>query len=372
MINVLIANIFESEAQTLVNTVNCVGVMGKGIALGFKERFPDMYQDYLRRCEAGTVRLGHPYLYRKLVPPWVLNFPTKDHWRSLARIEDIVEGLRYLESEYRGWGITSLAVPPLGCGEGQLEWRVVGPTLYRWLGRFDIPVELYAPFGTPLDELDGEFLAQPRYPDVSAPPSRIRPGMVAVVEVLARIEQEPHHWPIGRTTVQKVAYFATNAGLPTGLSFERGSFGPYATGLKHAMTQLANNGLIREERLGRMFAVRVGSTYEDARKAYLETIGKKEDTIERLVDLFLRIGSTRQAEIAATVHFVAQSLARDLGAEPDERQVLEQVMAWKQRRRPPLNESEISDAIRTLAGLGWLSVKPSVDLPISDAMLLEV
>src|SRR6266446_3591405 len=121
MVNVLIGDIFKSSAQTLVNTVNTVGVMGKGIALGFRKTFPDMYRDYVRRCSRREVRIGVPYLYRRVVPPHIINFPTKDHWRSPSRLEDIVEGLRYLDSHVIEWGITSLAVPPLGCGEGRLE-----------------------------------------------------------------------------------------------------------------------------------------------------------------------------------------------------------------------------------------------------------
>lgn len=139
-------DLFESSAQTLVNTVNTVGVMGKGVALGFKQRFPEMYRDYVQRCEHGLVKLGEPYLWQTLVEPWVLNFPTKAHWRTRSRLQDIVSGLEYLESHYRAWGVRSLAVPPLGCGNGGLEWRVVGPTLYEHLSRLGIPVELYAPF----------------------------------------------------------------------------------------------------------------------------------------------------------------------------------------------------------------------------------
>ena len=133
MITVVKGDLFKSKAQTLVNTVNCVGVMGKGIAIGFRKRFPEMFDDYVRRCEAGEVKLGQPYLYKSLLPPWVLNFPTKEHWRSVARLADITAGLEYLAAHYKDWGIESLAVPPLGCGEGQLDWRVVGPTLYRRL-----------------------------------------------------------------------------------------------------------------------------------------------------------------------------------------------------------------------------------------------
>ena len=145
MVRTLSGDLFQSKAQTLVNAVNCVGVMGNGIALEFKKRFPDMYEDYRKRCAVKQVRLGQPYLFRRSVPPWILNFPTKDDWRSASRLGDIVAGLEYLEGHYREWGIESLAVPALGCGEGHLQWRVVSPTLLDHLSRLDIPVDLYAP-----------------------------------------------------------------------------------------------------------------------------------------------------------------------------------------------------------------------------------
>lgn len=233
--DVLVGDLFESQAQALVNTVNCVGVMGKGIALEFKKRFPEMYKDYVARCKAGMVRLGQPYLFRGLEPPWILNFPTKDHWRSVARLTDIVDGLEYLEQHYQAWGITSLAVPPLGCGYGGLQWRAVGPTLYRHLNRFDIPIKLYAPHGTPQEELARDFLAGEVHivptPSPSQDAHTISPASVALAEILARIKAEPYHWPVGRTMFQKIAYFATAAGLPTGFHFKKGSYGPFATEL---------------------------------------------------------------------------------------------------------------------------------------------
>lgn len=158
MMRVHAGNIFASKMQTLVNPVNCVGVMGKGLALEFKKRFPNMYEDYRARCMAKQVRLGEPYLYRPSLPPWILNFPTKGHWRSVSHLSEIVAGLDYLERHYHEWEITSLAVPAPGCGNGQLEWRVVGPILDRSLSRFDIPVELYAPSGTPAEETETAFL----------------------------------------------------------------------------------------------------------------------------------------------------------------------------------------------------------------------
>jgi len=375
MTRVVVGDIHKSKAQTLVNTVNCIGVMGKGVALGFKKRFPDMYDDYVRRCREGKVRLGRPYLYRPPAPPWVLNFPTKEHWRSVARLQDIIEGLEYLESHYRQWGITSLAVPPLGCGQGQLEWRVVGRTLYRHLKRLSIPVELYAPHGTPPEQLQLSFLEQPgedvRRTKGSAPPVRVEPSWVALSEILARIEKEPYHWPIGRVTFQKLAYFATQAGLPTGLRFKRASFGPFAPDVKSLVTRLVNNGLIREELMGRMFRVRIGPTYHDAKQEYNRELDPWEPIIRKIVDLFLRM-RTWQAEMAATVHFAMQSLIQATGRKPSEKEVLAEVLNWKQRHRPPLDEAQVALTIRNLSMLGWLDVNASVDLPVPEETMVNV
>ena len=286
--------------------------MGKGIALEFKKRFPEMYKDYVARCKAGMVRLGQPYLFRGLEPPWILNFPTKDHWRSVARLTDIVDGLEYLEQHYQAWGITSLAVPPLGCGYGGLQWRAVGPTLYRHLNRFDIPIKLYAPHGTPQEELARDFLAGGVHivptPSPSQDAHTISPASVALAEILARIKAEPYHWPVGRTMFQKIAYFATAAGLPTGFHFKKGSYGPFATELKPLLTTLANNGLLREERRGNMFIVETGPTYDDVVRLYEATLKEWGPIIEKVTDLVLRMKG-REAEVASTVSFAARDLA---------------------------------------------------------------
>lgn len=136
-----------STMQTLINTINCVGVMGKGIALLFKEAYPEMFKDYQIRCQSKLVKIGQPYLFRISDARWILNFPTKDHWRNNSNVEYIEEGLRYLADHYREWGITSLAVPPLGCGNGGLSWETqVQPLVQRYLFPLDIPIEIYTPF----------------------------------------------------------------------------------------------------------------------------------------------------------------------------------------------------------------------------------
>ena len=375
MITVRIGDIFESHAQTLVNTVNCVGVMGKGIALEFKNRFPDMYEDYVQRCKGGKVKLTQPYLYSRLTPPWILNFPTKDHWRSISRLQDIVAGLHYLQAHCQEWGITSLAVPPLGCGQGQLEWRIVGPTLFRHLKQLDIPIDLFAPFGTPHEELNDAFLddagSQELAPSRQDASYRVSPGWVALVEILRDIEREPYHHPVGRTTFQKIAYFATECGIPTDLRYVRGSFGPYAADTKRHITALVNNGLICEQRLGRMFAVGTGRTFEDARQAYADHLGKWREVINKVANLFMRL-NTQQAELAATVHFASKELKSASQNQPSESDILRHVMDWKQRRRPPLDEKKVALTVRNLNILGWIQARVNQNLPVTEEDLLNV
>jgi len=363
LVKVVVGDLFKSKAQTLVNTVNCVGVMGKGIALEFKKRFPEMYKDYVERCKNKQVKLGKPYLYKYTPGPWILNFPTKDHWRSVSRLKDIEKGLDYLIKHYKEWGITSLAVPPLGCGHGRLDWNIVGPTLYRYLSKLDIPVELYAPFGTSEEELNMDLLngesTQPNSMSKST-----KPGWVALAEILYRIEKQPYHWPVGRTKFQKIAYVATKEGIPTGLVYKKASYGPFSKELKGLITKLVNNGLILGKRYGRMFVVKVGPTFRDARKIYFKDIKRWEATIEKIADLFIRM-RTDQAEIATTVMFSADELKQILGEKPSEMDVLEYVLKWKQNRRPPLDKIEVAYTIRNLAALSWLEVKPSKALPVA-------
>ena len=163
MIQVRTGNLFESRAATLVNPVNCVGVMGKGLALEFKRRFPAMFRDYKARCNAGLVRPGEPYLYRDLTGTSVLNFPTKDHWKFPSRFEDIERGLDALVDRTELWGLTTVAMPALGCGNGGLQWVDVGPAIYCRLHTAPIAVELFAPLRTPSSELTLEFLGAPSH-----------------------------------------------------------------------------------------------------------------------------------------------------------------------------------------------------------------
>lgn len=367
---ILVGDILKSKTQTLVNTVNCVGIMGKGIALEFKNKFPEMFRDYIKRCEQNKVHLGQPYIYKHLFGQQIVNFPTKEHWKSVSKVDDIKKGLDYLLDNYRKWGISSIAIPPLGCGNGQLEWRIVGPLIYDYAKRMDIPVEIYAPYGTNPVELTESFLENiSKVTDVRHPvPSRgqmpFNPAWLGLVEILDRIEKQPYHWPVGRTVFQKIAYIATQQGLPTGFGYQRSSFGPFSKELKAAESKLINSNLLQEERFGRMFEVRVGSDFVNARKRYESFLEKYLLTIEKTSDLFMRV-DTSQAEIIATVIFTANEIKQKKKSQVSEIDVLEEVMEWKQRRKPPLDKTTVASTIRNLGILNWLDVKPDEALPVS-------
>jgi O-acetyl-ADP-ribose deacetylase (regulator of RNase III) len=156
MIHFVRGNLFQSAAQVLTNTVNCVGVMGKGVALEFKGRFPAMFEDYRSRCEKGEVRPGRPYLWED-DRAQILNFPTKRDWRNPSLLSDIEDGLRYLAAHYQELGIHSLAMPALGCGNGGLKWDVVRPLIEKHLGPIsDLDVYVYEPDSAGVERISSD------------------------------------------------------------------------------------------------------------------------------------------------------------------------------------------------------------------------
>jgi O-acetyl-ADP-ribose deacetylase (regulator of RNase III) len=188
--------LFASGAHTLVNPVNCVGVMGAGLAAEFRRRFPALYADYHRRCAAGQVRLGQPYLYRTAAGVQVVMFPTKGDWRAPSRLADVDQGLAYLAAHASGWQLGSLAVPALGAGLGGLSWEQVGPLLYRHLRDLGIPVALYAPPGTPPERATLDYLARLDREQTAIPD----PGELAAAVGYAHrgIPVLPLHYPLQR------------------------------------------------------------------------------------------------------------------------------------------------------------------------------
>jgi len=148
MLTYLKGTVFNAPAKTLVNTVNCLGIMGAGIALEFKLRFPEMFEDYVKKCESKEMRIGVPRIYRYSENLWIMNFPTKFHWKYPSKLEWIEQGLKYFIENYEKVEIESIAFPKLGTNNGGLDWNDVRLLMERYLKDVDLPVYIC------LDELD--------------------------------------------------------------------------------------------------------------------------------------------------------------------------------------------------------------------------
>lgn len=372
----VIGDLFESQAAALVNTVNCVGVMGKGVAQEFKKRFPAMFDDYRARCDAERVQLGEPYLYRDASGHAIINFPTKGHWRSPSRLADIERGLDYFAEHAAQWGLTSVAMPPLGCGNGGLEWADVGPMIWRKLHALPIDVEAHAPYGTPKSELSIDFLsAEPRVsPEGEGRRAdKFNPDWFALMEVVRELGKQPYANPVGRTIFQKIAYVVTEMGVPTGFHFAKGSYGPFSSDVARALHTFANRNWVREEQLGNMMALRVSEQYEHDRAAHHEIIERHSRKVHKAVDLFSRIKNTKQAEEVLTVLFASRELK---SAQPQvhvtEQQLFDYIFEWKKSWRNDEKRRAIANAIRNLVMLEWMRLSPSESLVVVDEESPEV
>ena len=195
---------------------------------------------------------------------------------------------------------------------------------------------LYAPFEVPDEQATSAFLTagRGRSASWSGQGGRLAAGAVVLAEAVHRIDRARYAWPVGRTRLQKLAYFLTACGVPTGLAFVEGSYGPFSQGLAPMLRQLVNNGVLAEVRLGPMHAVKPGVAFEDARAHHRRAVEQHEQAIARVADLLARL-DTRHTELAASVHFAAGTLRSQLGRDPTEREVLEKVLGWKQRHPQP-------------------------------------
>lgn len=238
-------NLLDAEVEAVVNTVNTVGVMGKGIALMFREKFPENFELYEKACRAGEVRVGRMFVTPGVVlggPRWIINFPTKKHWRQPTKIEWVREGLEALREVIHEKGIRSIALPPLGCGNGGLDWADVRPLVEAALGDLrDVEVVVYEP--------TAEYQNVAKKLGVE----KLTPARALIAEMVRR------YWVLGiectLLEAQKLAWFLERTirrqGLenPLALGFIAHRYGPYAERLTHLLNGLDGSYLHCEKRL---------------------------------------------------------------------------------------------------------------------------
>lgn len=367
MLTIKLGNIFESNASTLVNTVNCVGVMGKGIALDYKKRYPDMHREYVELCKNGLVKPGKPYIYKDLLGASVINFPTKDHWKSPSKLSYIISGLEWFVEHYKELGITSIAFPPLGCGNGGLSWELVGPVMYKMLKDLPINIEIYAPYGTKSELLSKTFLENISVNSakdiIGSKAMKFNDKWLLLPYIVQELNGNRHALKVGRTILQKICYILTRTGIETGFQFVKGTYGPYSKEVNDAIVVLSNTNFLHEKQMGKMISVMTDPGFKLDRKLFKTA---ELDGVERTIDLFSRIKNTDQAELISTVIYAADAMSKrkDNTTELD---IYQYVMEWKPRWKDT-KSFELSESIRNLMILGWISAQPSMDLPHSSEL----
>lgn len=365
MIKVLTGDILASKMQAKVNTVNCIGVMGKGIAQLFKKQYPEMFEDYVDRCNSGEVEEGVPYVYTDLFGNKIVNFPTKNHWKGLSNIESIRKGLDIIIDKYREWGIESIAFPPLGCGNGGLLWQVVGPIMYQRLTVLDIPIEIYAPLGTDRKYLKAEFLGGVNGIDIKAriTDKEIPGTWIAILEVIHRLEKMSFTVPVGKIVFQKICYMATLLNMDLDIQFKKGTYGPYSPGIERMYNVFGRENLIKETKLNNHTKIESGVEYIRLRTRQKEVIEQHETKISRLVDLFCRVKSAAHAEEIGTIMFALSELT-DNGRKEfvTEMDFYDYVLNWKKEWDTQQKKESLASTIRYLASTEWVNLNYSDEL----------
>lgn len=361
---VLIGNIFESKASTIVNTVNCVGVMGKGIALEYKKRYPLMFREYAELCKKGLVKVGKPYLYRDMTGLSILNFPTKDHWRSPSKLSYIIEGLDWFVENYEKFGIRSIAFPPLGCGNGGLTWEAVAPVMYQKLRDLPISIEIYAPFGTNPEHLTIDYLEKQTAVSKGITGTafgQYNSNWNLILYVVQELSKGKYTLYVGRTIFQKICYALTRCGVQTGFSFTKGAYGPYSAQIKSAVTQMSNANLIQEQSCGKMLRLIVTPRFTFDSSSMNQS---EQNAVNKTIDLFSRVKNTDHAEMIATVLYAYDCLEKEEKPVSD-LSLYRFVMDWKKRWNPG-KHAAVCDTILNLAMLGWIQVAISHELKYAE------
>ena len=343
MIRFTTGDILAEDAEALVNTVNCVGVMGRGIALRFKKAFPENFRVYAKACERGEVQPGRMFVFETGAltnPRYIVNFPTKRHWRGNSRIEDIQAGLKDLVTVIRERDIRSIAVPPLGAGLGGLEWNDVRPRIEKALHGFnDLDVVVFEPMGAPAAERMVRGREVPR----------MSPERAVLVGLMHRYLNGLLDPFVTLLEVHKLMYFMQEAGQRLRLRYTEGPYGPYAENLRHLLNVVeghfisgyADGGDRPDKRLEL-----VPGAVDDARRV-LRRSPKTRPRFDRVTDLVDGFESAFGLELLATVHWV---LVRDNPASRDD--LVARTYAWHERKKR-FSPRQIGLAADVLRDKGW-------------------
>ena len=338
-------DILREDVEALVNTVNCVGIMGRGIALQFKNAFPENFKAYVAACDRNEVQPGRMLVFetgRLTNPKYIINFPTKRHWRGKSRIEDIDAGLVALVHEIRARNIQSVAIPPLGSGLGGLDWSNVRPRIENSLRALEnVNVVIFEPSGDSHDERSNRSSEVPK----------MTAGRAALVGLMNRYLAGLLDPFITLLEVHKLMYFMEKSGEPLRLKFTKGLYGPYAENLRHVLKAVeghlvsgyADGGDIPDKQLKLV----PGAT-DDAMR-FLEVHDKTQARLNKVADLVEGFESPFGLELLSTVHWIAtQEGARSMD------DTVRLTYSWNERKKR-FTKRQIALAANVLLRKGWIS-----------------
>jgi len=338
-------NLLEADVEALVNTVNCVGFMGKGIALQFKQAYPENFRVYERACRAHEVRPGRMLVVptgQMMNPKYIINFPTKRHWRGVSRLDDIRVGLKALVEDVKRLSIRSVAVPPLGCGNGGLNWWEVRPMIEQALQAVpDVRVLLFEPRGAP---------------DAMTMPVRTkRPNMTPGRALVIKLMQDYAALGYSRTLleIQKLAYFLQEAGEPLRLRYEAGLYGPYAANLNKVLERIEGHfirGYGDSQRPETEIELLPGAVEEA--EAFLASRQDSSSRLQHVADLIDGFETPYGMELLSTAHWVAR---HQKPSATNAEEAIAAVHAWSDRKRQMFKPDHIRIAWQRLQEQGWLS-----------------
>lgn len=338
MIRFTKGNILEAHSEALVNTVNTVGIMGKGIALSFKKSFPNVFEQYKRSVDKGEFEIGKVQVVRTglLTPKYVINFATKKHWRNPSKIDFIRMGLLDLKTKLAEHKIKSIAIPPLGCGNGKLDWEVVKPLMVNILEDISTQTEIliYEPGFSDQKMTQKERVA-------------LTPARAMLIYLLS--EYQNLGYSANMLVAQKLAYFLQLKGEPLNLSFEKGHYGPYAHRLLHLLKYL--NGFFlwfKEEDNKPGTPISIDKRNYSIVQEYIQNRLTKDQLgrINDILEFIHGFESPYGLELLATVDFVKRSTQlQDLEA------IKNEIHNWTSRKKRLMKPFHIEVASKHVSQL---------------------
>ena len=344
MIEYKTGDILKENTEAIVNTVNCVGVMGRGIALQFKNAFPDNFIAYAIACKKQEVQPGKMFVFETgkcLNPKIIINFPTKRHWRGKSRIEDIERGLDALVYTINKYNIRSIAIPPLGSGLGGLDWLKIKPMIDSALKQFDdVRVIVFEPKGAPAAE---------KMTHIREVPS-MTPGRAALVELIHRYLNGLLDPFVTLLEVHKLMYFMQNAGEPLRLQFVKAKYGPYAENLRHVLSSIeghlisgyADGGDSPNKQL-----TLVPGAIADASE-YLVDYPETRVRFDKVAELVEGFESPFGLELLSSVHWVMKT--ESIKSLND---IVSNIYSWNKHKQQ-YTPRQIKIAVDILSAKGWV------------------